>query len=80
MIVSVCIGSSCHLKGSYDVIKKLEDLITENDLESKVTLKGAFCLGRCTEGVSCMIDDEHNSLSVANVQEVFNLKILGSVK
>jgi NADH:ubiquinone oxidoreductase subunit E len=80
MIVSVCIGSSCHLKGSYDVIKKLEDLIASHDLESKVTLKGAFCLGRCTEGVSCLIDEEYNSLSMDNVIEIFNEKILGSVK
>ena len=48
MVVDVCVGSSCHLKGSYDVIQKLQKLIAENNLEDKVTLKASFCLGNCS--------------------------------
>ena len=57
MVVNVCVGSSCHLKGSYDVIQTLKRLIEENGLEGKVELKASFCLGDCSNGVSMKIDD-----------------------
>ena len=55
--ITVCIGSSCHLKGSYDVVQELQKLIAENNLEDKVVIKASFCLGECTKGVSVKIDD-----------------------
>ncbi|MBD8959123.1 MAG: (2Fe-2S) ferredoxin domain-containing protein, partial [Clostridiales bacterium] len=45
MKVTVCIGSSCHLKGSREVVEKLQNLINDNDLKDKVTLSGKFCMG-----------------------------------
>ena len=57
MDISVCIGSACHLKGSYDVIKEFQKLIKEYNLESKITIKGSFCLNHCTKAVSTKIDD-----------------------
>ena len=36
MRVSICIGSACHLKGSREVIKKLQQLVTDNKLDGKV--------------------------------------------
>lgn len=56
--ISICVGSSCHLKGSYQVIQIFQELIKKNRLETKVELKASFCLGRCTKGVSVNIDDE----------------------
>ena len=47
MIVTICIGSSCHLKGSRDVIQELEKLINEHGLKDKVELNGSFCMGEC---------------------------------
>lgn len=56
-IIQVCIGSACHLKGSYNVINKLQDVIKEKALEEKITVKAAFCLGECTKAVSVKVDD-----------------------
>jgi NADH:ubiquinone oxidoreductase subunit E len=57
MIVQICIGSACHLKGSYQVIQTLKGLIENESLEDQVTLKSSFCLGSCSGAVSVQIDD-----------------------
>ena len=57
MKVAICIGSACHLKGSRDVIKKLQELVAAHDLAGKVSLTGAFCSGNCRKGVCVTIDD-----------------------
>ena len=51
MRVSICIGSACHLKGSREVIQKLQKLVSENHLDSEVDLNGDFCSGNCRKGV-----------------------------
>lgn len=56
MEILVCVGSSCHLKGSYDVIRRFEELIRENGLDERVVLKASFCMGHCTGGVAVKID------------------------
>lgn len=55
MIVEVCIGSSCHLKGSYQVIREIETFVEDKKLGDRIELKGAFCLGNCTEAVSVRV-------------------------
>ena len=55
--VSVCIGSACHVKGSYNVINAFQQIIEEYDLSDKVELKAVFCLGHCSDAVSVKIDD-----------------------
>lgn len=55
--IHVCIGSVCHINGSYNIIKRIQNLIYERRLEDKVEIKGAFCLGECTKPVSVKIDD-----------------------
>jgi len=76
--ISVCVGSACHLKGSYKVIEGLQRLIKENKLENQVEIKGAFCIGRCTEGVSTMVNDEEFfSLNENNVEVFFHETIMG---
>ncbi|MBO4841933.1 MAG: (2Fe-2S) ferredoxin domain-containing protein [Bacteroidales bacterium] len=52
MILKVCVGSSCHLKGSYDVIEALKDIIKKCDVEDLVELRASFCLGFCAQGVT----------------------------
>lgn len=56
MVVQICIGSACHLKGSYQVIQTLKGLIESEGLEEQVTLKSSFCLGACSGSVSVQID------------------------
>lgn len=68
MDIHVCIGSACHLKGSYDVIKEFQKVLKEKNLEEKITLKGAFCLNHCTEAVSTKIDN--GEVFAMNVEKV----------
>ena len=44
--ITVCIGSSCHIKGSRQVVEQLQYLIAENKLGDKVELGGTFCMGK----------------------------------
>ncbi|MBU3146771.1 (2Fe-2S) ferredoxin domain-containing protein [Clostridium sp. CF012] len=75
--ISVCVGSACHLKGSYKVIEGLQRLIKENKVDQRVEIKGAFCIGRCTEGVSVMLNDEDFfSLNENNVDSFFRETIM----
>ena len=72
MIVKICVGSSCHLKGSYNVIQAFQRLIENEGLQDQVTPKAAFCMGHCTEGVSTMFDDEFvGNVTPENAVEVF---------
>ena len=76
MKVVVCIGSSCHLKGSREVVEKLQNLINDNDLKDKVTLSGKFCMGNCQNGVSVTVDGELFSVSPDPVEEFFKTNVL----
>ena len=76
MKVVVCIGSSCHLKGSREVVEKLQNLINDNDLKDKVTLSGKFCMGNCQNGVSVTVDGELFSVSPDTVEEFFKINVL----
>ena len=77
MIVKVCVGSSCHLKGSYDVIKKLEELIEKHGLKDKVVLKGNFCLGHCDKGVTVKVNDQFlENVNKDNIEEKFIKEVL----
>ena len=65
--VTVCVGSSCHIKGARDVIMRFNGLLKEHGLEEKVELKGSFCMERCGMGVNWQIDDE--PLTSSNVKD-----------
>lgn len=68
--IQVCVGSACHLKGSYDVINKLTETIDKKSLNNRITVKAAFCLGECTNAVSVKVDDKRiYSLSQDKVED-----------
>ena len=79
MKITVCIGSSCHLKGSRRVVEYLQERISENGLEEKVTLAGTFCLGKCQEGVCVNVDEEFHSVSPETVEEFFKTVVKARV-
>lgn len=79
MKVTVCIGSSCHIKGSRQVVEELQRLIASNNLGDKVELSGTFCMGRCQEGVCVTVDDEFFSVSPDNVDEFFEKNVLARI-
>ena len=76
MTITICIGSSCHLKGSRTIIQKLEELITERQLNDKIELNGSFCMGECSNGVCVMINDELFSVSPETVNTFFENEVL----
>ena len=75
MKVTVCIGSSCHIKGSRQVGEQLQNLIAEHDLKDKVELGGTFCMGKCQEGVCVTVDDRFFSVSPDTVDGFFENEI-----
>ncbi|MCQ4022298.1 MULTISPECIES: (2Fe-2S) ferredoxin domain-containing protein [unclassified Ruminococcus] len=80
MKVYVCVGSSCHLRGSYDIINLMKESIAKRQLEDKVELSAAFCLGKCTDGVSVKFDDEVVcGVSKDNFDEIFSDYVLSKI-
>ncbi len=80
MKVTVCIGSSCHIKGSRQVVEQLQYLINENNLNDVVELAGTFCMGKCQQGVCVTVDDKFYSVTPETVDEFFEENILKKVK
>jgi len=75
MKVTVCIGSSCHIKGSRSVVEQLQYLIAENNLGDKVDLGGTFCMGKCQQGVCVTVDDEFFSVTPDTVTDFFEKEV-----
>ncbi len=80
MKVTVCIGSSCHLKGSRQVVEQLQALVAENGLKDEVELGGTFCMGQCQRGVCVTVDDEFHSVTPESAEEFFKEHILGKLR
>ncbi len=76
---TICIGSSCHLKGSRQIVETFQDLVSKNNLSDDVELSGTFCLGHCRDGVSVKIDDELFSLTPDTSIEFFNENVIKKI-
>ncbi|MEG1742942.1 MAG: NAD(P)H-dependent oxidoreductase subunit E [Clostridia bacterium] len=76
MKITVCIGSSCHLKGSRQVVEQLQSLISKNNLNDKIELSGTFCMGNCQKGVCVMLDEKQFSLSPETVNAFFEKEVV----
>jgi NADH:ubiquinone oxidoreductase subunit E len=76
--LSICVGSSCHLKGSYDVIELFRKEITARKLEDKIELKAAFCLGKCgCDGVSIKVGDKIvTGVNPSTFKSIFETEVL----
>ena len=79
MKVTGCIGSSCHLKGSRQVVEGLQKLIADNGLKEKVELGGTFCIGNCRDGVCVTVNDSVFSVSPDTVEDFFKTEVLAKV-
>lgn len=81
MEVYVCVGSSCHLKGSYDIIQLVKEKLAKDGLTEKVSFKATFCLGKCTNGVSMKIDGEIvTGVSKENFDTIYEKYIASKLK
>ncbi len=78
LFVQVCVGSSCHLKGSQDIVELLEHAIEQYQIEDEVVLSGSFCIGKCNRvGVTVQVnDDVHVGVTQENFREFFKKYIL----
>ena len=81
MLIQICVGSSCHIKGSPELVELFTKAIEENNLEDEVTLAGSFCIGECNRlGVTVQIDDEvHTGINRDNFKEFFEEKVLAVI-
>lgn len=79
MKITVCIGSSCHVKGSRQVVEQLQTLLADNNLTDKIELGGTFCMGKCQQGVCVTVDDEFYSVTPDTVVEFFNNQVLARI-
>ena len=78
MKVTICIGSACHLKGSREIIKEMQDLVAARGLKDKVDLNGAFCSVNCVkEGVCVTVDGTLFSVKPEDCSQFFEKEIAG---
>ena len=78
IVVTVCVGSSCHVKGARDVLSRFEDFLAAEGLKEKVELRGSFCMDRCGEGINWEVDGEIvNSVDVEEAVETLRSRVLG---
>lgn len=82
MVIQVCVGSSCHIKGSPEIVDLLQKAVEDNHLEQDVTLVGSFCIGKCNRiGVTVQVDDDvHTGITRENFREFFNEHILKKIE
>ena len=78
MIVQVCVGSSCHLKGSEEIVELFQKAVETHHLEQEITLGGSFCIGKCNRiGVTVQVDDDvYTGITRETFQEFFKEKVL----
>ena len=82
LVVQICVGSSCHLKGSQEVVELMQKAVEEYNLDGDVVLVGSFCVGKCNrEGVTVQINDNiHVGITTQNFKEFFKKNILNVIE
>ena len=82
MIIQICVGSSCHIKGSGEIVELLQTAVAENNLGDEITLAGSFCTGKCNRvGVTVQVDDEiHTGITKEHFREFFRKNVLDVIE
>ena len=72
--IKICLGSSCHLKGAYEITQKLKEVFSG---DPNVLLSGSLCMNNCANGVSIEINGELISKVTAdNLEETVIRKVM----
>ena len=81
MIIEICVGSSCHIKGSHEIVEMFQKQIQQRNLDNEITLAGCFCTGQCNrEGVTVVIDDvTHTGITPDKFDEFFESNVLSKL-
>lgn len=74
MIIQICVGSSCHIRGSEKIVELLQEAVKRDNLEREITLAGSFCTGMCNRvGVTIQVNDDiHTGIVPENFNEFYN--------
>ena len=82
MIIQICVGSSCHLKGSEKLVELFQKAIEERKLDNDITLAGSFCTGQCNRvGVTITVnDDVYTGITPETVESFFNDKVMRALE
>lgn len=82
MLIQICVGSSCHLKGSQQIVEMLQEAVETYHLQDEITLAGSFCTGKCNrEGVTIIIDDVvHTGLVPEHFSDFFQKEIYDVIR
>ena len=81
MEITVCVGSSCHIRGSHSFIDYLQKAIASHRLEKQIVLKASFCLGHCSEGINIKVNDERIVLTgLEDLQNLFTNRLVEEAK
>jgi len=79
--ITVCVGSSCHVRGARKIIRRYTELIEKRHLKDLVVLKGSFCMDRCTEGVNLEINGEPASAqTLEGAERIFEEKVMTALR
>ena len=82
MEITLCVGSSCHLKGAPAILTRINAVIAENHLEDQIQLSGSFCMDQCTKGaggVCVQVDGTVHTVTAATIDEFFRTEILNKL-
>ncbi len=74
--LKICVGSACHLKGSTEVIDIFKKCVESRNVSDNVEIKGAFCLGHCTEAVSVCLNEKIYSVAPENAEHFFDNHVM----
>ncbi|MBR2499651.1 MAG: (2Fe-2S) ferredoxin domain-containing protein [Clostridia bacterium] len=82
MVIQICVGSSCYLKGSSEIVELLTEAVEKHGLSNEITLTGSFCIGKCNRvGVTVQVYDEiHTGITRENFKEFFEEKVLSVIE
>ena len=82
LVVQICVGSSCHIKGSTEIVELMQQAVEKYNLDGDVVLTGSFCAGKCNrDGVTVQINDDiHVGVTPQNFKEFFQKNILDVVE
>ena len=82
MIVQICVGSSCHIKGSHRLVELMNNAIENHALEDEIVLAGCFCTGNCSrEGITIQVYvDVITGVTVQSFDAFFETNILERLK
>ncbi len=82
LIIQVCVGSSCHLKGAPEIVELLQQKISQQNLQDDIVLSGTFCAGKCNRiGVTITVGDEvYTGVTPASFEDFWQSRVIPALQ